>query len=59
MAGLREYRENAARAVFVVGDIDERLVQPLTPEICRLRCEGNAPITVYLNSRGGLIICAE
>ncbi len=59
MAALKEFREDASRAIFITGDIDERLVHRLTPEICRLRCESDQPITVYINSRGGLIFCAE
>jgi len=59
MAALKEFREDASRAVFVTGDIDERLVHQLTPEICRLRGVSSEPITVYINSRGGFTFCAE
>ena len=59
MAALKEFRENSARAVFVTGDIDERLVHRLTPEICRLRGVNSEPITAYINSRGGFTLCAE
>ncbi len=59
MPALAEFREKPARAVFVTGDIDERLVHRLTPEICRLRGESDEPITVYINSRGGFTLCAE
>ncbi|HEY5705451.1 MAG TPA: ATP-dependent Clp protease proteolytic subunit [Terrimicrobiaceae bacterium] len=56
---MKEFRENARRSILVGGDIDEKLVHRLTPEICRLRSESSDPITVYINSRGGFTVCAE
>lgn len=56
---LSEYRENAARAIHIFGEIDENLVQSLTGEICRLRGESSDPITVYINSPGGSVLHAE
>lgn len=53
------FRENSTRSIFVVGEIDERQVHRLTPEICKLRGGGSEPITVYVNSRGGSTIYAE
>ncbi|MBI2518732.1 MAG: ATP-dependent Clp protease proteolytic subunit [Opitutae bacterium] len=55
MAKHANYRENPARAVYVVGEINEELVQDLTPQITRLRLSGPEPITVYIDSRGGSI----
>jgi ATP-dependent protease ClpP protease subunit len=59
MAALKEFREDASRAIFLTGEIDERLVNRLTPDVCRLRGENAEPITVYINSRGGFTYCAE
>ena len=53
------FRENSTRSIFVVGEIDERQVHRLTPEICKLRGLGSEPITVYINSRGGSTNYAE
>jgi ATP-dependent protease ClpP protease subunit len=58
-AGLKEFRENPARAIFVTGEIDERLVHRLMPEICRLRGESGDPITAYIDSRGGSTLSTE
>jgi ATP-dependent protease ClpP protease subunit len=49
------YRENPNRAVYVVGEINEELVQKLTPQITSLRLASPEPITVYIDSRGGSI----
>lgn len=48
-----EFRENPKRAVYVVGVIDQAMVDRLTPEILRLRSESSEPITVYIDSPGG------
>jgi len=49
------YRENPNRAVYVVGEINEDLVQRLTSQITSLRFTSSEPITVYIDSRGGSI----
>jgi ATP-dependent protease ClpP protease subunit len=54
-----DYRSNPKRAVFVQGEINRQLVQRLTPEIVRLQGEGRDPITVYIDSEGGKVFCAE
>jgi len=54
-----DYRENAGRAVYVTGSIDQKLVDGLTPTINSLRHSSSDPITLYIDSRGGTIHCAE
>jgi ATP-dependent protease ClpP protease subunit len=56
---LKEFRENALRAVFVSGKIDAELVYRLAPAILRLRAESGDPITVEIDSLGGEIRNAE
>lgn len=48
-----EYRPNPKRAVYVNGTIDQNLLNRLTPQILTLLAESRAPITVYIDSRGG------
>lgn len=54
-----QYRENSKRAVFLFGEINQFLVEKLTPEILRLRQESHDPITVYIDSLGGGVAVAE
>ena len=54
-----DYRENPLRAIFLVGEINQQLVNKLTPEILRLRHESDSPITVYVDSIGGSVYSAE
>lgn len=56
---LSHFRENPKRAIFVTGEIDEKLVHRLTPELCRLRGESSEPITAYIDSRGGSTLAAD
>jgi ATP-dependent protease ClpP protease subunit len=56
---LSDFRENPNRAIFVTGEIDEKLVHRLTPELCRLRAESSEPITAYIDSRGGSTLAAD
>lgn len=50
------FRENPNRAIYVFGEINQELVQKLTPEIIKLRhFDGTQPITVYIDSPGGAI----
>lgn len=58
-APSKDFRENPERAVFVTGEIDERLVHRLLPVICRLRGQSNDPITAYIDSRGGSTVSTE
>jgi ATP-dependent protease ClpP protease subunit len=55
----KNYRPNPARSIFIAGAIDLELVRKLTPEILRLREEGTGPITVYIDSPGGIVFCAN
>jgi hypothetical protein len=47
------------RSIAVRGEIDERLLAELTPEILRLQHEERSPITVIIDSRGGSVAVAE
>lgn len=49
------FTENPARAVYVQGYIDQALVYRLTPEIITLLNQSREPITVYIDSPGGLV----
>jgi ATP-dependent protease ClpP protease subunit len=46
-------RENSARSIFVTGEINQSMVDRLTPEIVKLRNESIDPVTVYIDSLGG------
>ena len=50
-----EFRPDPNRAVFVTGQFDQNLVNRLTPEIIRLQHESREPISVYIDSPGGLV----
>jgi ATP-dependent protease ClpP protease subunit len=52
-------RENAERAIFVNAEIDQALLNLLTPQILALRRKSADPITVYIDSRGGSTAVAE
>lgn len=54
-----DYRENVNRALYVLGKIDQDPVYRLTPEINRLRLSGAEPVTVYIDSPGGIVYYAE
>jgi ATP-dependent protease ClpP protease subunit len=54
-----DYRENPERAVYLTGDINQELVDKLTPQIISLRQKCTTPITAYIDSRGGDIFSAE
>ena len=53
------YRLNPGRAIFVSGMINKELVSKLTPEIVRLLDQSREPITVYIDSPGGVVAHAE
>jgi ATP-dependent protease ClpP protease subunit len=55
----KNYRPNPARSIYDTGTIDFELVRKLTPEILRLRQESADPITVYIDSPGGIVFCAN
>jgi len=52
---ITEYRPNPNRAIFVHGDIDEQLIYKLTPEILRLKYMNSDPISIFIDSQGGLL----
>jgi ATP-dependent protease ClpP protease subunit len=51
---IAAFRENPSRAIFITGEIGQAMVDRLTPQIIRLQHDGNAPITVYIDSVGGI-----
>jgi ATP-dependent protease ClpP protease subunit len=55
----KDYRENCGRAIYVTGVIDQTLVDRITPIINGLRFSSFDPITLYIDSLGGTIHCAE
>lgn len=54
-----DFRPNPDRAVYLSGEINQALVDRLTPEIMRFRAISTDPITVYVDSPGGDIRSAE
>ena len=54
-----DYRPNPKRAIFVHGQIDLNLVYNLAPAILRFQHESRDPITVYINSPGGITLYSE
>ena len=53
MARIAAFRENPARAIYVVGEINQAMVDRLTPQILTLQQTSSEPITVYIDSPGG------
>ncbi|RSL18710.1 ClpP protease-like protein [Edaphobacter aggregans] len=50
---IAAYRENPNRAIFITGEINQAMVDRLTPQIIQLQRADNEPITVYIDSPGG------
>lgn len=55
----KEHRENPSRAVYLLGEINQTLVEKLTPTINQLRLSSTDPITAYVDSQGGDVWAAE
>jgi ATP-dependent protease ClpP protease subunit len=53
------FRPNPSRAIHVRGTIDQSLIDAITPQILVLQHQSRAPITVYIDSRGGSTASAE
>jgi len=53
------FRPNPARAIYVLGLIDQTLVERVTPHIVSACDVSREPITVYIDSRGGSVASAE
>ena len=53
------YRPNPSRSVYLIGTIDQPMVDRLTPQILSLQSLSRAPISVYIESPGGDVRCAE
>lgn len=48
-----DFRENPSRCIYVNGEIDQSLIDKLTPQINNLRLASSDPISVYIDSPGG------
>jgi Clp protease len=55
----QDFRPNPSRAVFVTGNIDQNLIDRLTPRIVSLQNQSRDPISVYIDSRGGIVASAD
>lgn len=49
-----DFTPNPDRAIWIEGRIEERLLERLRPEIFELTAQSREPITVFINSRGGM-----
>ena len=49
-----DYTPNADRAIWIEGRIEEALLERLQPEISELTTQSREPITVFINSHGGM-----
>ncbi len=56
---LSEYRENPGRAIYITGEINQEMVDRLTPELLGLLRSSEMPLTVYIDSQGGSIYHAR
>ena len=54
MPGDADFTPNPDRAIRVEGQLNEALLERLRPEIIELTARSREPITVFINSRGGL-----
>ena len=54
-----DYRPNPNRAVYVQGQINQALVDRLTPKILKLQHESRDPISVYIDSQGGSTLLTD
>jgi ATP-dependent protease ClpP protease subunit len=53
------FRPNPSRAIYVLGLIDQGLLDRLTPRIVAICSESREPITVYIDSHGGSVASGE
>ena len=54
-----DYRLNPARAIYISGQIGADMVTRLTPQILRLQHVSREPISVYIDSPGGVVVSME
>jgi ATP-dependent protease ClpP protease subunit len=54
-----QFTPNPKRAVYLQGLIDQQLLYRLTPKIIELQSESTDPITVYIDSPGGIVAHME
>jgi ATP-dependent protease ClpP protease subunit len=50
-----DYTPNPERGIYIQGVIDQEMVYRVTPQIISLQHESRDPITVYIDSPGGLV----
>jgi hypothetical protein len=53
------FRPNPERSIYISGKIDDTQVNRLAPQIIKLRHASSDPITVYINSNGGVTASAD
>jgi ATP-dependent protease ClpP protease subunit len=53
------FRPNHLRSIYVLGLIDQTLLDRLTPQIVALCAQSREPITVYIDSQGGSVASGE
>ena len=53
------YRPNPERAIYITGEINQGMVDLLTPQIISLLSKSRDPITVYIDSPGGNVRLME
>lgn len=53
------FRPNPDRAIYVQGLINQEMVDRLTPEIVSLTHKARDPITIYIDSDGGIVLNME
>lgn len=49
-----DFTPNPQRAIWIEGRLDEALLERLRPQIVELTAQSREPITVFINSRGGI-----
>lgn len=59
IASSQDFIPNSRRAIRVRGPINQRLADRLVPRIQTLQVRSREPITVYVDSEGGDVGCAE
>jgi ATP-dependent protease ClpP protease subunit len=50
-----DFAPNPKRVIYVQGVIEQQLLYRLTPQIIELHDKGSDPITVYIDSPGGIV----
>jgi len=54
-----DFRPDPERGVYLTGDIDQSTLDRLTPIVLRLQNQNRSPITLYIDSGGGIVAYAQ